>query len=479
MCHTSIVDPALRFTDYQRFIGAKDKIQTLVYSNGVMPAARLTMDRFWVPFAGGPSGGLALAAHLAALNPGAAPLVAPGAATAVINGFGVAPNRNTPIRLDGSASLFANAYEWTLTAPTGSQSVLVGNATSAPAFRVDRPGVYTVGLTVNPGTTNAASAQQSQTVVNRVPLAVSDAFPLTLATSTTLQGTVFEGPTVDSDPDGDALTVSAIPGQGPAHGTVTINANGSFGYTCTCPNIYQPPAPTDTFGYRLSDGFGGTADATVTVSLIGAPDTTPPTVPTGVTVSDTSVAFGAFSVFQLSVSWNASTDNNQVTGYRVYRITDNAGPFLAAGTSYNDTTALPDRTYTYRVSALDGQNESAQSLVTVQASAQVDTSFRRNVMTGWGTLNESLFEFRGCTGCHFGTIPSGGMRLDQDEATIYDVLVPLRTSGSPPLVLCKPLNGSCGTHGQDIWDPNNDGNLSDDPGYLMLERWIDDGAPNN
>jgi hypothetical protein len=117
--------------------------------------------------------------------------------------------------------------------------------------------------------------------------------------------------------------------------------------------------------------------------------------------------------------------------------------------------------------------------VTAEASEQVDTSFRQNIMTGWGLLNESLFEFRGCTGCHFGTIPSGGMRLDQDTATIYDVLVPLRTGGSPPLVLCKPLNGSCGTHGQDVWDPNNDGNLSDDPGYLMLQRWINDGAPNN
>jgi VCBS repeat-containing protein len=451
-----------------------------VFARGVMPAARLTMDRFWVPFAAGPSAGALLAEHLATLNPGGPILSAPGAATAVIGGFAGAPNRNTPVRLDGSESLFAKSFQWALTAPSGSQSVLVGGATSAPAFRVDRPGTYTVALVVNPGTTNEARAQQTQTVVNRLPTAVSDAFALTLAGGTTLQATVFAGPTVDSDPDGDTLTAAAIPAQSPTYGSVTINANGSFTYTCTCPNIYQPPAPTDSFGYRISDGFGGTADATVTVSLIGAPDLTPPSVPSGLSVSDTSVANAGASTFRLRLQWSASSDNNQVIGYNVYR-TDGAQFFLASSASpgtlivFNDTSVVPDRTFTYRVTALDGQNESAQS---VAAAAMVDTSFRQNIMTSWGpAANQSIFAFETCTSCHTGVFPSGNMNLNEPAANVYSTLINggrvNTASPADSLILCKPsqTNGCSHTGGTLLG--------TGDSRYQTILRWINDGAPNN
>jgi len=64
----------------------------------------------------------------------------------------------------------------------------------------------------------------------------------------------------DSDPDNDPLTVVAV--TMPAHGTVTINADGTLHYT--------PAAGyngTDTFRYTISDGHGGTASATVTVTV--------------------------------------------------------------------------------------------------------------------------------------------------------------------------------------------------------------------
>ena len=51
----------------------------------------------------------------------------------------------------------------------------------------------------------------------------------------------------DTDADGDALTAVLI--AGPAHGTLTLNADGSFTYT--------PAAGyngTDSFTYRASDG---------------------------------------------------------------------------------------------------------------------------------------------------------------------------------------------------------------------------------
>ncbi len=63
----------------------------------------------------------------------------------------------------------------------------------------------------------------------------------------------------DSDPDGDALTVTLL--TLPANGTATVSG-GQI--------IYTPNAGfsgTDSFTYRVSDGKGGTATATVTVTV--------------------------------------------------------------------------------------------------------------------------------------------------------------------------------------------------------------------
>jgi hypothetical protein len=65
-----------------------------------------------------------------------------------------------------------------------------------------------------------------------------------------------------SDPDGDALTLQLVDGQGPANGTVSINSDGSFTYT---PNTGF--AGTDSFTYQVSDGLGGVASATATINV--------------------------------------------------------------------------------------------------------------------------------------------------------------------------------------------------------------------
>ena len=52
----------------------------------------------------------------------------------------------------------------------------------------------------------------------------------------------------DTDPDGDALTVQTTPVVAPAHGSLTLNSDGTFTYT--------PDAGwngTDTFTYRIVD----------------------------------------------------------------------------------------------------------------------------------------------------------------------------------------------------------------------------------
>jgi VCBS repeat-containing protein len=101
-----------------------------------------------------------------------------------------------------------------------------------------------VAITVNP--------------VNDSPVAVNDTYAV--GEGTTLN---VSSPGVlanDSDPDGDGLT-AALQNE-PAHGTVTLNANGSFQYTPTA-GYFGP----DSFTYSAEDGHGGSASAAVTITI--------------------------------------------------------------------------------------------------------------------------------------------------------------------------------------------------------------------
>ncbi len=68
----------------------------------------------------------------------------------------------------------------------------------------------------------------------------------------------------DSDPDGDTLTIAAI--MVPPNGAAAINPDGTVTYT---PNTGF--TGTDAFDYTIEDGFGGSATATVTITVVAGP----------------------------------------------------------------------------------------------------------------------------------------------------------------------------------------------------------------
>lgn len=81
-----------------------------------------------------------------------------------------------------------------------------------------------------------------------------------------LSGNIVHGNVLlnDFEPDGDSMTVTIA--SGPAHGTVSLNTNGSF--------VYTPGATfenSDSFTYSVSDGLGGTDSATVTITAASLP----------------------------------------------------------------------------------------------------------------------------------------------------------------------------------------------------------------
>jgi large repetitive protein len=94
---------------------------------------------------------------------------------------------------------------------------------------------------------------------NRPPVAVNDSY-------NTLEDTLLSiaAPGVlgnDSDPDGDPISAQLV--SGPSHGSLTLNANGSFSYTPTA--NYNG---SDSFSYNAFDGQVASASpATVTIAI--------------------------------------------------------------------------------------------------------------------------------------------------------------------------------------------------------------------
>ena len=99
----------------------------------------------------------------------------------------------------------------------------------------------------------------------------------------------------------------------------------------------------------------------VSATTGSAPDTTAPTVPTGLSVTPVSSA-------QINLSWTASTDNVGVTGYKVYR----GGALVGspATTSYSDTGLTASTSYSYTLAACDAANNCSAESASISAITQ-------------------------------------------------------------------------------------------------------------
>jgi VCBS repeat-containing protein len=104
------------------------------------------------------------------------------------------------------------------------------------------------------------------TGVNDAPVAAADSF--TLNEDTAFTSNVLAN---DIDPDSPALSASLV--NGPAHGALTLNANGSFTYTPTA-NFFG----ADSFTYKASDGAldSNVATVSLTVNNVSEPNPAPP-----------------------------------------------------------------------------------------------------------------------------------------------------------------------------------------------------------
>ncbi len=142
----------------------------------------------------------------------------------------------------------------------------------------------------------------------------------------------------------------------PGNGTYTPIAGSPLANTGS--RGFTPPGPN-------SVGDGDWALVLEATSV--APDTTPPSVPTGLTATTVSSS-------QIALAWNPSTDDVGVAGYRVYR----NGAFVRStpATSLDDTGLAASTAHSYAVSAYDYANhESAPSAPVVGTTAGPGPTF--------------------------------------------------------------------------------------------------------
>ena len=129
------------------------------------------------------------------------------------------------------------------------------------------------------GGTDTATITVTVSGVNDAPVATDDAFTgVTENDSSAVIGnalTADNGSGIDSDPDGDTLTVTAQTGVAgsngglfsiDAAGVVTFDPNGNF------EDLAVGDTRDTTLTYQISDGNGGTDTATITVTVSGVND---------------------------------------------------------------------------------------------------------------------------------------------------------------------------------------------------------------
>lgn len=280
ICHSQALE-INQLGSYESLISLLPTVTRFLYEDGVMPNARLDMDRFWVDFRGAAQSPAVRLADALGIDPAVA--TAPGHPIARIKGAkiqsvlpratmvgidGISELTNVEnedgIRLDGSISAFADSYQWEFTErPPGSNAQLIGDNTAKPAFSTDAPGRYVVQLTIN----NELGPQSQESIIidasaTGPKLVAGTTSRITLPESIPSNTSVVtisssELSWVDADSSASDLiyTVTTEPTLGTLSSNTFTQADinsGSVTYTQTA----DSDGPTDSFAYTITDDTG-------------------------------------------------------------------------------------------------------------------------------------------------------------------------------------------------------------------------------
>ncbi|WP_420870303.1 DUF4082 domain-containing protein [Methylobacterium crusticola] len=212
---------------------------------------------------------------------------------------------------------------------------------------------------------------------NQSPVAVNDTGPtVTLNTAATIATATLLAN--DTDPNGDALTVTGV--SAPTNGTVALNAQTNT-ITFTPTTGYTGPA---SFTYAIADGRGGTASASVSLKVAAA--SAGPVSLFSATATPATVNTADSSPVELGVKFQSSSAGT-VSAVRFYKGSQDTGTHT--GTLWSSTgQQLATTTFTNE-SASGWQTATFSNPVTLTPGATYVASYHTN--TGHYSNNSNYF----------------------------------------------------------------------------------------
>ena len=339
-----------------------------------------------------------------------------GGLLTVASATGVLANDTDAERAALTAVLVTGPTQGTLTLSADGSFTYTHNGSGAPGD----------GFTYRAGDGVDLSAETTVTITaipaNTAPVAVADAYVVDEGATLTVTPTngVLRN---DTDAEGDALTAVLV--TSPAHGTLTLNVNGSFTYTHN-----GSETTSDRFTYQARDGSATSVVATVTLTVTAVNDAPVVTAATfllpensadgtvvgTVTFTDPDAGQsgtfsltggntgGAFAINastgQLTVASGVALDFESTPSFRLsVRVTDNGTPPLSdsASITVNLTNANDAPTDLTLSSTSVAENQASGTTVGRLAAIDPDAGDTHtfSLVAGTGSTDNAAFQIVG------------------------------------------------------------------------------------
>jgi VCBS repeat-containing protein len=318
-----------------------------------------------------------------------------------------------------------------------------GSFTYTPAANYNGTDSFT--YKANDGSLNSAPVTVTLNVaaVNDAPVATGDAYAGTEDTSLIVGAPGALGN--DTDVDGDPLALALV--TGPAHGSLSYSADGSFTYT--------PPANyngTDSFTYKANDGSLNSAPVTVTLTIVSVND-----APTDIALSANTVAENAAAGTVIGALSTTDVDTGDTHAYTITsggdafdivggNLVAKAGIDYEAGATRSVTVVSTDsgslttaKTFTINVTDLNdkvpvftsagtattAENTTPATVVYTAATTDADgTAANRGVTYSLEGADATKFNINAATGAvTFKAAPDYEVPTDAGANNVYDVVV--------------------------------------------------------
>ena len=457
LCHAQIGEQAIDFNSYEELI-TNERLVPYVFERGLMPLSRLTMDRFWTDFYSEQSSAEFLRDHLNSdNNPNndvAAHLI-PGFPVAIVT-----PEENSetfadiiidydePVLLDGTGSLFTDAYQWRVNGVFTSTDDKILFEASQPGdqYEVSFLAIQSDGFTTSELLTRTIQVQDNHPTV--------DSFP---------DQSVVEGNNIDIDifstlcPTGtpDSTSCRAIfgdirAGQSPTIQLSNTPTNGQINSIDSVTGVVRFTSTASEaegnagFEFTLTDSFSETSDAigvNITVNSlsgpqIGSPDTCTTAARSFATASDFP------HLFNSDICADPSLNDSVADGLSIALVSVD-GTSLRQGASVAINSGVieysPARFFTgqdsFNYTVQDNSPSAKTSSGTVIVSVNATTTFT-SLSTGVGVFATS--GDTGCASCHTGNLDGAPNWLNSNNVLLAATNDAAQPYGTAEFTLAEP-----------------------------------------